>query len=167
MTRVFELVSRALELSLWSGLVLLSGCGPEGGGPSVAAGGYVLDRAAYATALEHARMPPRAASDPKPDEDALERRAAVVRASREAARAVNLRLQLDAHGGFVVRYRFGKERGQRRGVWTQAGDQLTMRITHDAAGPVQRGAAVTATIAPAGLRLSGWPVPHELLLRPE
>ena len=130
-------------------------------------GGYVLDRVAYAKALEHARMPPRADSDPKPDAEARRRRAELVRASQEAARAVNLRLELDARGGFVVDYRFGKERGRRRGAWTQAGDTLTLRITHDAAGPVQRGAVVTARIVPAGLRLKGWPVPNEFLLRPE
>ena len=133
----------------------------------MAAGGYLLDRVAYAKTLEHARMPPRADSDPKPEVDVRERRADLVRASLEAARAVNLRLELDPRGGFIVDYRFGKGRGRRRGAWTQAGATLTLRITHDAAGPVQRGAVVTARIVPAGLRLKGWPVPNEFLLRPE
>ena len=154
-------------LALWVASLPLAGCGGDGGRTPVAPGGYLLDRVAYATALEHARLPPPTASDPQTDEEARVRRAEVVRASRAAARAVNLRLHLDARGGFVVDYRFGKERGRRRGAWSQAGDLLTLRITHDAAGPVQRGAVVRAKIEPEGLRLSGWPVPNEFLLRPE
>ncbi len=68
-------------------------------------------------------------------------------------------------GTFVVRYHFGKEKGRLLGAWTRRGKRLTLRTTHDAAGPVQRGAEIEAAWEEGALHFEGWPVPHAFTLR--
>ena len=121
---------------------------------------YRIDRTDYAVRLWQAGDPARAGKRPAAKDETWE-------AARKTAAGVTLRADVRADGTFVVSYRFGKERGTGRGAWIQDDDALTMRITHDAAGPVKRGASVTATIEDAGLRFEGWPVPHAFLLRRE
>ena len=145
-------------------LALALGGGAGCGGPSLSAlspaGTYHLDRVGYALSLWRAEDAARAEKAPGAGDESWE-------AARRAAATVALRLDIRPEGTFVVRYRFGSERGARRGAWRQDGDQVVLQITHDAAGPIQSGAVVTARMTPEGLRFQGWPVPYAFLLRPE
>ncbi len=151
------------SVSAWLALLLaglVSACADEAVPVADPLGTFTLDRTDYAVGLWQSGDPARVGKRPAAKDEAWQ-------AARSAAAAVSLRADVRADGTFVVSYRFAKERGTGRGAWTQDGDALTLRITHDAAGPVQRGATVTASIVDAGLRFEGWPVPHAFLLRRE
>ena len=156
MSRVVALAACLLAVSVSA----LAGCGDDAQAGRTAAGVYVLDRSDYVRALVAAHPPAGGAPS-----EAGKAANAVLEAARKAAGSVRLRLDLAADGTFFVAWQFPAERGRRRGAWTQAGETLTLRITHDPAGQVERGAVVTATHGLAGIRFSGWPVPNAFLLR--
>lgn len=154
---------RQLRPFLLVACLLASGCGEEEVAGPQAPGIYVLDRPAYARALLEERV--AQAGGVASRMPSVEERGRLVAAARRAAEGVSLRLDLADDGTFVVRYDFGREKGRLLGAWARRGGRLTLRTTHDAAGPVQRGAEVKAELDEDGIHFEGWPVPHAFTLR--
>ena len=148
---------------LLAACLLAVGCGNDDAPALEVAGVYVLDRPAYARALVRERVVEGGGvASRTPSEEERER---LIAAARKAAESVSLRLDLEEDGTFVVRFHFDKEKGRLLGAWSLRGQRLTLRTTHDAAGPVRRGAEVEAEVDGDGLHFKGWPVPHVFTLR--
>ena len=140
-----------------------TGCGGDPT-PELELGGiYVLDRSAYARVLVLERIAEGdGVASRLPTEE--ERRRLLAEA-RRTAESISLRLDLGSDKTFIVRYRFGKETGRFLGAWSLHGGRLSLRTTHDAAGPVKSGAQVEADVDEGGIHFKGWPVPHDFTLR--
>ncbi len=157
---------RAAPLLLLLTLLLLTvaACGGEEEGIGDITGEYALDREQFARQLLKERIDARtpaarAALTPKA-------RRALFEQVRAIAGASEIRLDLLAGGAFVVRYRFGKEEGRRRGTWTLRGTAVTLRTTHTPAGALTTPSELVGAYEAGAL---GFPasdaVPHPFVLR--
>jgi hypothetical protein len=147
-------------------LALVPACGGTPPPAHAAVGTFRLDAEDYARRLLrdelHARAGKPGRAAPVPD---ARQRAKLREACRQRARTTGLSLDLRADGRYVVRYRFGRESGRYAGSWTRAGDRLTLRTTYAPSGPVHTIPEVQATLTAEGMLFSGWPLPHDFLLR--
>ncbi|MDJ0522070.1 MAG: hypothetical protein QNJ90_08360 [Planctomycetota bacterium] len=146
-------------------LLLVAACGAESDVPaSELVGTWLLDRDRLARTLLAERVDALDAAARK----ALtaEGRRSLYTESRKVAGESDLRLDVMEDGTFVVRYRFGREQGARKGEWRREDGRLVMRTTETATGPLARPHEVRCTLADGLLVFPATDaVPHAFSLR--
>jgi len=142
----------ALLLTSTLALLFLAACGSDDDGIGDLRGTYALDRAALAGQIAGERGIPLAEA-------------------RNLAASSEIRLDLLDDGAFVVRFRYGKEEGRRRGTWRHAGRNVTLRTTHTSTGPLTKPTELVGTYEsdPSGRDALRFPAsdagPHPFVLR--
>ncbi len=145
-------------------LLALAACGTSEDDVGDLAGTYMLDRDVLAKDFledDLRRLDSRERATLLADD----RRTRITEA-RSAAAESDMRMDLTADGGFVVRYRFGAEEGSRGGTWSVKGRQITLRTTKTAEGPLSRPTVVVGQCVQGVLRFdANEDVPHPFTLR--